>query len=413
MFRGDVEITFLGLSGYLERNAPGHFETFHKGILEGFQELLGESNAEFLGSQRSKGQQCWFEPVVPASITSTIPWLPKYFLNFLGEDKTNSNKVKILYIYEGNLATLFLLGKVARKRKDVVLFFNFFNSYKYTKILNTRFRCLLFKTIFLLVSRGLDGQIKLVADTERFGSLLKSRLGKNFLAFPMYSVLSPGSIYPKRRATLINLRGLRAENFFKEVFDNEPRLHDIDIVLHGLVNEDIAKYLAQFSNIKISNNQIEEAAYFSSYSEYSRTAFIYDPEFFVMQSSGRLADAIMAETILVVPKCTALEDVLNKYGNGSSFEFNNLKSLAHALLAEPEIARRLNTLPTKYWAAATILDSIKTLLPDGEARKELPRFRTLAVDEVIWVALGCLRLFIHLRNRIESTFSFKHKPPSS
>ena len=404
-----MEIEFLGLSGHLERNAPGHYETFHKGILEGFQELLGEQNAKFLGSQRSKGQKCWFEPLVPTSMTSTIPWLPKNFLNFLGENKADNRKIKILYTYEGNLATLFLLGRVVRRSKDVFLFFNLFNSFKYTKILKSRPRYILFKAIFLLVSRGLDDQIRLVADTERFGTLLKNKLGKEFIAFPMYSALSPESNYitPRGGVTLVNLRGSRSENLFKEAFDNYPGLHDIEIVLHGLINNDVAQHLSQFSNIRISNNQLEEVDYFSEYNKYNRTAFLYDPEFFTMQSSGRLADAIVAGKILIVPKATALEDVLNEYGNGSSFDFENAESLVNALLAEPDIARRMNTLPTKNWAANTILDSMKNLLSEGEKREDLPRFRTFIVDEVIWVTLGCLRVLSHLQYRAKAILCLK------
>jgi hypothetical protein len=407
-----MEIVFLGLSGHLERNAPGHYETFHKGMLEGFQELLGEQSAKFLGSQRSKDQKCWFEPLVPNSMTSPIPWLPKNFLNFLGENNSDGKKVKILYIYEGNLATLFLLGRVARRRKDVFLFFNLFNSFKYAKILKSRPRCLLFKAIFLLVSRGLDDQIRLVADTERFGTLLKNKLGKDFIAFPMYSALSPESIYTTPRGlglTLINLRGSRSETLFKEAFDNYPGLHNIEIVLHGLIDRDLAQHLSQFSNIRISNNQLDEFEYFSEYNKYSRAAFVYDPEFFTMQSSGRLADAIVAKKILVVPKGTALEDVLNEYGNGSSFDFNNAESLAHALLAEPDIASRLHTLPTKNWAATTILESMKNLISEGEKRNESPRFRTFVVDEIIWAALGSLRVLSHLQNRIKTTFGLRSK----
>jgi hypothetical protein len=406
-----LEIVFLGLSGHLASNAPGHYETFHKGMLQGFQELLGESNAFFLGSQKSKGQECWFDPLVPTSITSTIPWLPKNFLNFLGDYQADSKKVRILYIYEGNLATLFLLGRVARRSKDVFVFFNLFNSFKYAKILNSRPRCLLFKAIFLLVTRGLDDKIKLVADTERFGILLKSKLGKSFTGFPMYSALSPELIFTppgERRTTLINLRGYRSENLFKEAFASFPELHDQEIVLHGLINKDIANHLSQFSNIRISNNQLDEAAYFTEYNKYNRTAFIYDPEFFTMQSSGRLADAIVAKTILVVPKGTALEDVLHENGNGSSFDFNDAASLAHALLAEPEIARRLDDLPTKDWAANTILQTMENLISEGKKEKKLHRTESLVVDEIIWIALGCLRVFSHLYNRIKATLGLKN-----
>jgi hypothetical protein len=407
-----VEIKFVGLSGHLELNAPGHHETFHKGLMEGLQKVLGKSNVIFLGSERSYSQDCWFEPLIPASMTSTISWLPKKFLNQLGDLQANSKEVKILYLYEGTLANLFLLASVVRRSNNVYLYFNLFNSFKYYSTLQTRYTTVLYKAFFLLASRGVSEKMVLVADTERFGDFLTSKLGETFSEFPIYSALQisfPSS--ESKDLNLVNIRGVRSERLLKQILCTEPRLQKIKMEVHGVLDYEVIEYLKKFPNVKMSKGHIGQDDYFASYAKYSRATFIYDPEFFSMQSSGRLADAVVAGASLLVPQGTSLEDVLNLYGHGSSFDFNDENSLAFALLSEPKIPKRERVLPTADWAAATIFKSVESLIVrKGKKRKEKKRISKMAnylVDEIIWVLIGCLRLLFGLRNRILLTLGIK------
>jgi hypothetical protein len=318
--------------------------------------------------------------------------------------------VKIIYVYEGNLANLFLFGRVARKSKSVFLYFNLFNSHKYSSVLNSPIRYLLFKPLFQLASRGAGEKICLVADTPKFSAFLSSKLGRTFVAFPMYSGLNQS--LPKvntRKVNLINIRGIRAERLFRQAVDNEPNLSKIRMEVYGMLDEEIRTYLKKYPNITITNGHVDEHSYFASYGKYSSVAFLYDPEFFSMQSSGRLADAVVSGARLLVPKGTSLEDVLNEYGNGSSFDFEDEASLAFALLSNPSISRTAKQLPTNYWAAATILQSTKALIAKSEQKGEskVTRIANYAIEESIWVTLWFLRLIFGLRRRIAKSISLK------
>ncbi len=403
------ELQFIGLSGHLESNAPGHFETFHKGLWDGVSAVLGGSNSRFIGVWKSNDKDCWFDPLIPSSMTSTIPWLPKRFLKQLDEYTRKSEELNILYVYEGNLPILFLLGSFTRKRKNVFLYFNFFDSNKYMSILNSRYKCILFKLLLVLASRGKNQKIALVADTEKFANLLTSKLDKNFLTFPMYSAFDPSHLlYKKREVCLINLRGAKSESLLKSIFEYYPEMQNIEFEIHGIHNEETARFLKKFSNIKLLMNQVNYTAYLMSYNKYKRVAFIYDPGFFSMQSSGRLADAIVAGTEIVVPKGTSLEDALLEYGNGSWFDFENEKSLVTALLQGPILPKKVDYLPTNIRAATKILDAMKSLISNSsnvqESRKKM--IANHFIDELIWLVIGSLRCLFGTRRQIRKVLGF-------
>jgi hypothetical protein len=146
-------------------------------------------------------------------------------------------------------------------------------------------------------------------------------------------------------------------------------------------------------------DQVDESTYFSLYRDYYRVAFIYDPEFFSMQSSGRLADAIVVGAQIIVPSDTSLEDMLIEYGNGSAFTFTNSESLAHALTHDPQWAQRSDYLPTSASTAQKMLSQVQSLI-NHEKRMTKPYKRALdgILDGVIRGALYFLRLLFGIKN---------------
>jgi len=111
-----LSIRFVGLSGHIVSGAPGHFETFHRGIFHAFKDLIGEERCIFLGSESSQGIGHWFIPSIPNSFTSTVSWAPRDFLQSHLEYPNSDDDKFLLYIYEGNLPSLFLLGSIVRNR---------------------------------------------------------------------------------------------------------------------------------------------------------------------------------------------------------------------------------------------------------------------------------------------------------
>ena len=390
--------------------AAGHFETFHKGIFLAMKEILGEKNCNFLGSQISKETNSWFTANLPSSLVSRVPWLPKRFLNSLVTPSHRANENFIMYIYEGNLANLFLLGSVVRQRSNIFLYFNLFDSNRYKSIFRSNFRLFMFKSLFLLAYRGLDSKVYLSADTKRFAQMLTRKLGKKFSEYPMYSALyfqpSPGSQVKK---ILINFRGQQSEKLMKSAIERFPALQGLELDLHGLHDQSVMQELSRFPNITILPDQVDESTYFGMYKYYYRVAFIYDPDFFSMQSSGRLADAILAGAQLVVPRNTSLEDVLNESGNGNTFSFSSCESLASALISEPTIPKRADYLPTSSRAAQVILNSMEELIKESGSvlDQQYRRAINIALDESIRRVLWSLRIVFGVGNRLRRFFKRK------
>ena len=406
-----MKIKFLGLSGHLRSGAPGHYETFHRGLHRSFQENVDVSSCDFLGSCITYDEQVtWFSACIPETFTSTVPWLSKSFFKQISHENHVTNGVLVLYIYEGNLANLFLLGSIARRESNVFLYFNLFNSYRYMPILSSRIRLLTFRTLFSLASRGLNRKVFLSADTKRFAELLIDKLGKKFSEYPMYSALdfqlSPGK---QGKKILINFRGQRSEELMKSAIERFPALQGLELDLHGLHDQSIIQDLSRFPNITFLPNQVDESTYFSMYEYYYRVAFIYDPDFFSMQSSGRLADAILAGAQLVVPRNTSLEDVLNESGNGNTFSFSSCESLASALISEPKIPKRADYLPTSSRAAQVILNSMEELIKESGnvLDQQYRRAINIALDESIRGVLWSLRIVFGVGNRLRRFFKRK------
>ena len=110
-------------------------------------------------------------------------------------------------------------------------------------------------------------------------------------------------------------------------------------------------------------------------------------------------DAIIAGAELVVPRDTAMEDVLLEYGNGSSFSFNDYESLADALISEPKVAKQVDYLPTSSRAAQSILNSMEKLLNnDSPATRNFRRILDIALDEGIRHLLWLLRVIFGVKN---------------
>ena len=391
----------IGLSGHLETSAPGHFETFHKSLFEAFQENLGDDNCIFLGNEESSSSSDWFQALIPKSFTSTIPWLPKRFLKYLSKKIKDSDDKNILYVYEGNLSVLFLLGSILRKTSNSYLYFNFFNSAKHLSYLHSPIRIWIFRKLIGFATRNIESRIFLTVDTKRFGKVFEDRVGKKIEEFPMYSSIGEDTAGNNQSRTLINIRGSDAEKFLFFALRESKELQGIDLDIHGLHDEELVSELSRFMNCRLLADHVDYSAYSKSYIDYFRVAFLYDPNIFTFQSSGRLADAIMANAEIVVPRDTSLADVLSEYGNGSTFEFGSIRSFILAMTSEPSIPKRATYVPSGSRSAQIILESVESL--EGRSTEHFRgemRHVDLIFDETIRATLFLLRLLFGLTRRI-------------
>lgn len=398
-----MSIRFVGLSGHIVPGAPGHFETFHRGLFQAFKDLIGEEKCIFLGSESPHGIGHWFIPSIPNSFTSTVSWVPTEFLQSYLQSPNSGDEKFLLYVYEGNLANLFLLGSIVRERRNVFLYFNLFNSNKYQAVLKSRLKLFVFKKLFSLALRGIESKVFLTGDSKRFAKLLSSQLAQNFSEYPIYSALKPKlDANSARKKILINFRGIRSEELFQSAIEGFPKLRNLELDLHGVHDKNISQRLAKFTNLRFLPDQVDESTYFSLYKDYYRVALIYDPEFFSMQSSGRLADAIVAGAQIIVPSDTSLEDMLIEYGNGSAFTFTNSESLAHALTNDVQWARQSDYLPTGASTAQKMLSQAQSLINhDKKMTKPYKYALDGLLDRGIVATLYFLRLLFGTKNSLQ------------
>jgi hypothetical protein len=357
----------------------------------------------FLGSKRNIENTSWFDPVIPLSFTSTVPWLSKKFLKSLTRIcKTKPGNVVVLN-YEGNVYTLLLLSYVARKSPSIYLYLNLFNSTRYKKVLSSSLKSYLFKRLLKFAVRGLDGRLFLSADTERFAELLEKKSGIKFETYPMFSALDYKKLEcAERDRILINLRGVNSEQFLLKTLLNFSNVHKCKLEVHGIHNAEILNELKRFDCLRILSDQLDEDEYFRSYSRYKRAVFLYDPNFFSMQSSGRLYDSILADCEIIVPKNTALEDVLAEYGNGSIYEFGNESSLAQAIMSTVQIPLKARETPTNILSAKVVLKKIENQINQKVLQKVSPskRVRDVIIDELTWATITVLHVIFGVRNRL-------------
>lgn len=390
-----MRIKFIGVSGHLESGAPGHFETFHKGLFDAFRMKLGEGNSLFLGLKDRSKPRSWFQPALPRSLTSTIPWIPNRTIRLIGKSNSSVGHAAILYIYEGSLRNLLLFGNIARRYEHIYLYFNLFGAFKYEKLLKSPIQLSIYRALFNFASRRLGSRLILTADTKRFAGVIGNKLRKNFQEFPMYSVIkSDKTNLSTKDSILINFRGNSSEELFKRALEEFVELQNIGIDLHGINQSHLRTYLSNFQNIQILPDQIPEYVYKQSFKRYKRVAFLYDPKFFSMQSSGRLADAVVSGCQIVVPRDTALEQALIEFGNGSSFNFDSPSSLVSALTIEPQLRKSSSVLPTSGRTVELILQSVKSRIESGEGERIgcFAKALNLVVDEIVRALLGVLRV---------------------
>jgi hypothetical protein len=394
---------FLGISGHLQSGAKGHFETFHKGLFKAFQLILGEQNALFLGKTGEAKGSTWFDSRVPESTTSSSPWISKKFLRWLIQLETPESRTLFIYVYEGNLALLYFIGQVIRRRPNTILYLNFFNSKKYQAVLRSNRRSLFFKMALKIALRGIRSKVVISMDTRRLAELFLEKTGIRFTQFPIYSAfLPPYRLENSSSTVLVNIRGEEAERLVYLALRNAEFPKDYKVTLHGLTNSLMGRTLREKGLIQCITEHLDENEYAILLTTFSKVAFIYEPKYFSMQSSGRLADAIVYGAQIIVPKDTALEEMLACYGNGTTFQFGDPRSLISALSRQPTVEKSSLPLPTSAWAAERIIASADGL-PNSDLSISISVVRNCfdsLLDTFIDYFLWLLRSIAGLRRRI-------------
>jgi hypothetical protein len=366
---------FVGLSGHLRAGATGHYEGFHKGLYDALCESQEFKETIYLGSNLS--EPSWFQTVVPPSLVSKHSWCSKKYrrkLQEIAENRTNS----VFHIYEGNLFQMFILSELLRKDKTSVAVLNLFDSTKLGKTLSSRIRKYFFKKLFLIALRDLEGRLKITADTYRMGKQLEKLLNVRIFTYPMYSILKEKEMKTSgKNEYLFMIRGNQAMVNLIESLKSQNSDFLKKVTVHGVPTHEQIYFSEDVLGISVSKKHLSEEEYSAFFKRFSHIVFLYDPELFRNQSSGRLCDALVAEAHVIVPLDCALWDSASEYGGYSEFKFEVVDEAIDVIAESRNVQypRTTRPLPEAKRAVTNLLDLLHNAgLPQSQSHWNL-KFR--------------------------------------
>jgi hypothetical protein len=167
--------------------------------------------------------------------------------------------------------------------------------------------------------------------------------------------------------------------------------------VHGAFSPDAVKLFKEIHKVLISDSHQEMEHYRRYFFKFHRVFFLYDTEIFRDQSSGRLCDAVLVNSEIVVPRDSALEDMAREYGDFESFSFDAPRDLA-TLMNRPkveEVERRV--IPTPAVAINRILETLN--LDSQDAPRDNHEIKVVVVD-LLQKLLFLNWIFAGIRRRI-------------
>lgn len=394
----------IGVSPFLISGAQGHHESFHKALLQGLQLHDQVELPLYLGSRQTPlDVENWYMPVVPSRLTSKFKVVDlKYFKTLLDLAKSNSNNSKkIFVVYEGNLFSVYLFSALMRFRPNAIATVNIFDNQQHAHLLESKLKARIFRALLKVAIKGVENQLSLTGDTDRFASKVQDSTKISIDVFPMYSILQPSnSKINKSREFLINIRGSLSASKLLEACEQVGLRNLPDITVHGPIPESIKRALSKFDSLEFSESHISESNYEAMFYKFRNVIFLYNPESFSYCSSGRLFDAVVAETKIIVPSNTALADFAKLYGNSSEYDFNRSAELADILLGKSVFSKKSSA------NSPTVQNAIESLVLIAEKCREKEKSHKISIIFWIVVTLGWL---ISLAGYLASAIKYRLK----
>lgn len=378
---------FVGLSGHLRSGATGHYEEFHKGLYKALTESVEYEEVSYLGSSLS--EPSWFQPIVPPSLVSTGSWCSSRFrmkLQVIAFGKTDL----VFHIYEGNLFQLFLMSELLRKNTETKAILNLFDSAKFGRILSNPFKKLIFKILFLISLRNLDGRLIVTADTRRMAEKIEGAVNIEIATYPMYSILTENEMTaPDKDEYLFMIRGSRAMSNLIDSLKGLEREFLEKVTVHGVPTIEQIEFSENILGVSVSRKHLSKREYIDFFRRFSHVVFLYDPELFRDQSSGRLCDALVAGAHVLVPTDTALWDSASEFGGFSEFKFENVDGAIGVIKDSRSVQFPRSSLPLPE--ASRSVETIAALLNVNKESGRSGRSNFL-----FWITYSVLRKYQYI-----------------
>jgi hypothetical protein len=304
---GLITMMYVMLSSNLRSDAAGHYLPFHRALFSGF--TAGGLEITYLGAREKSALGTWYLPVLSPGLNKPIPWAPySSFSKNLSEVIKNCEFT--LIIFEGNLATTFLVTQYLMRHRKGIAIVNQFRGDKLSRRLNSNFTSFLYKMIFKIQINLTDKRLVLSSDNRNFQNILEKKLHYPISKFKMFSPLKrTDSETVLGSKVLILVRGSEATALVLQAL--QRRAANTEYVIHGITKDQLTSgdYL---EGVELLKTNLDASEYRKSYLDFNFIVIMYSPADFANVSSGRIYDALSMGIPVYAPRGTSMATELEE-----------------------------------------------------------------------------------------------------
>jgi len=320
---------YVMLSSNLRSDAAGHYMPFHKALFSGF--TAAGLDITCLGGREKSLSESWYLPVLSPGLNKPVPWMPYRSFSKKLSDVTMGCTFTLI-VFEGSLATTFLVTQYLMRNRQGVAIVNQFRGDKLSKRLSSIHTRFLYKWIFKILITLTGNRLVLSSDNSNLRSILEKKLNYPISKFRMFSTLErQDSENVLGSKVLILVRGSTATALVLQAL--LKRSESTKYVIHG-ITKDLLVGGEYLEGIEFLKANLGESDYRKSYLDFNFIVIMYSPADFAYVSSGRIYDALCMGIPVYAPRGTSMA---NEIEEEFTFKFDS----------EEELAKVLNN-PTSY-----------------------------------------------------------------
>lgn len=213
-------VEIIGLSPNLHMHAIGHYLPFHYRF---FQVLKGFLPVQYWGSDlEGNDSSNWFQGLLPRNLSRPIPTLRWSELKGIHEKGIHKDEVRrTFFVYEGSLFWAMFANRFVQRKLNGTFLVNLFNSRVTAKRLSKPIVGAIWKSVYRTLLEYEPGRLIFTYDNSRYGSLLKEKLGSNFIRpltlFPSINISDEDYSLPTGDQILIVVRGREGREILAQI----------------------------------------------------------------------------------------------------------------------------------------------------------------------------------------------------
>ena len=345
---------FIGFSTSLTHDAPGHYKPFHLALNNEFQRI--DPKSFYIGAETTDGNTVWWFPWAPKTLRTRPNYASRKKINDL--KALLGNQEGLLINYEGRISHIFLLSYIARITNVQVLL-NFHYTSELTKFTKSKIGSALFYRIICFGEYISNQKLIFTAESHQLSSELMKKIGREFPAFPIFSVLE--------KPNLSEIAKWKNEDFVWVVCrikENSPESDSLEcaiknnpeshFLIHGL-NANLANRYRKFPNVELQELYINLENYREKLFTCSSVILLYDTNSYRNHSSGRLVDCIIFEREFIVPKGMPIPAHLENSEFVDELTLDEIANMNFPRAAKPHNTRP-SISPDAIWAVQELKD---------------------------------------------------------